>query len=67
VNRLGFAGMRLLSQQSFGGLARDHGRSRAVLRHALKLGVNHIEALWLLGLVTVSALRGDRDQAEGPL
>lgn len=43
VDRLGFGAMRLPSQQGMFGPARDPETSRAVLRRAVELGVNHID------------------------
>src|SRR5579872_7319735 len=42
INRLGFGAMRL-STNGFQGPARDPEAGRAVLRHAIELGVNHID------------------------
>jgi pyridoxine 4-dehydrogenase len=43
VNRLGFGAMRLPSQEGMFGPARDPETSRAVLRRAVELGVDHID------------------------
>lgn len=43
INRLGFGAMRLPSQQGMGGPSRDPENGRAVLRHAVELGVNHLD------------------------
>jgi pyridoxine 4-dehydrogenase len=43
VHRLGFGAMRLPSQQGMFGPARDPEASRAVLRRAVELGVDHID------------------------
>jgi aryl-alcohol dehydrogenase-like predicted oxidoreductase len=44
VNRLGFGAMRLTGSEPFGdGIPSDRGRSIAVLRRAVELGVNHID------------------------
>jgi aryl-alcohol dehydrogenase-like predicted oxidoreductase len=43
VNRLGFGAMRLTGDLSGDGTPRDRGQSVAVLRHAVGLGVNHID------------------------
>lgn len=44
VNRLGLGAMRLTSDRPFGnGKVSDRGRSIAVLRRAVELGVNHID------------------------
>ncbi|MEU0407920.1 aldo/keto reductase [Streptomyces griseorubiginosus] len=42
INRVGFGAMRL-SANGFTGPARDPETGRAVLRHAVELGVNHID------------------------
>ncbi len=43
VHRLGFGAMRLPSKDGMGGPARDPETSRAVLRRAVELGVNHLD------------------------
>ncbi|WP_405727363.1 aldo/keto reductase [Streptomyces sp. NBC_01537] len=44
VNRLGFGAMRLTGSEPFGAdIPSDRGRSIAVLRRAVELGVNHID------------------------
>ena len=43
VNRLGFGAMRLTGDPSGDGPPSDRGQSVTVLRHAVELGVNHID------------------------